>query len=82
MQILSSLELFAGAGGLATGIGEHGIHHHAFIEWNKDACATLQSNYDSDLILNNDVRKYRLFTIWFCGSCFWWPSMSTIFFGW
>lgn len=57
MLILNSLELFAGAGGLATGISEHKVRHRAFIEWNRDACATLQCNYDRNLILNTDIRS-------------------------
>lgn len=41
---MNSLELFAGAGGLAIGMGKAGFHHIAVIEWNKDACQTFQEN--------------------------------------
>lgn len=44
MAIISSVELFAGAGGLALGASLAGVSPKAVIEWNKDACATLKAN--------------------------------------
>ena len=40
--MLKSLEIFSGAGGLATGLQNLGVEHLAFVEWNKDACKTLR----------------------------------------
>jgi DNA (cytosine-5)-methyltransferase 1 len=54
---ITCLELFSGAGGLATGIGMCGAQHKGFIEWNSDACATLKFNYGNDLVRHIDVRK-------------------------
>ena len=58
MSNLSCLELFAGAGGLATGIHLSGVRHQAFIEWNKDACRTLAANYCPSLVHNTDIREF------------------------
>ncbi|MDZ4802105.1 MAG: DNA cytosine methyltransferase [Bryobacteraceae bacterium] len=41
---MHSVELFAGAGGLAIGMANAGFHHAAVIEWNPDACATFREN--------------------------------------
>lgn len=41
---ITSVELFAGAGGLALGASLAGIEHKIVIEWNKDACATIREN--------------------------------------
>ena len=35
---MHSVELFAGAGGLAIGMAKAGFHHAAVIEWNSNAC--------------------------------------------
>jgi len=56
--MLSSLELFSGAGGLAKGIENAGAKHMAFVEWNTDACKTLRYNYSEDLIHETDVRNF------------------------
>jgi DNA (cytosine-5)-methyltransferase 1 len=41
---MKSVELFAGAGGLAIGMAKAGFHHAAVIEWNADACETFREN--------------------------------------
>ncbi|MYM36592.1 DNA (cytosine-5-)-methyltransferase [Duganella sp. FT94W] len=41
---LASIELFAGAGGLALGFSEHGVAHRAVVEWNAHACNTIRHN--------------------------------------
>ncbi|MEL7359430.1 MAG: DNA cytosine methyltransferase [Cyanobacteria bacterium J06560_6] len=58
MSNISCLELFAGAGGLAKGLGLSGVQHNAFIEWNKSACQTLEYNYKRELIYNTDIREF------------------------
>ncbi|MBO5029888.1 MAG: DNA (cytosine-5-)-methyltransferase [Muribaculaceae bacterium] len=52
------LEIFSGAGGLATGIGLSGVNHLAFVEWNADACKTLRSNYGKIPVFEGDIRSY------------------------
>lgn len=52
------LEIFSGAGGLATGIGLAGINHTAFVEWNSDACKTLRKNYTDDIVFEGDIRSF------------------------
>lgn len=52
------LEIFSGAGGLATGIGLAGAQHTAFVEWNADACKTLRTNYNRELVFEGDIRSY------------------------
>jgi DNA (cytosine-5)-methyltransferase 1 len=41
---VKSVELFAGAGGLAMGASLAGFRHQAVIEWDRDACQTLREN--------------------------------------
>jgi DNA (cytosine-5)-methyltransferase 1 len=41
---LRSIELFAGAGGLALGSAYAGFRHEAVIEWDEDACNTITEN--------------------------------------
>ncbi len=41
---MKSLELFAGAGGLALGASLEGIHHAAVIEWDPDSCSNIRTN--------------------------------------
>ena len=41
---MRSVELFAGAGGLAIGMAKAGFRHAAVIEWDHDACETFREN--------------------------------------
>jgi DNA (cytosine-5)-methyltransferase 1 len=41
---MRSVELFAGAGGLAIGMANAGFHHAAVVEWDFDACETFREN--------------------------------------
>ncbi|MCK6512133.1 DNA cytosine methyltransferase [Myxococcota bacterium] len=56
---MSSLEIFSGAGGLATGIAQNNVKHHALVEWNKDACRTLMENFDPKIVHNVDIRDFE-----------------------
>jgi DNA (cytosine-5)-methyltransferase 1 len=62
---MQSVELFAGAGGLALGVSRAGFHPLAVVEWNDDACTTLRTNakrgvegMDSWPIHQKDVRSF------------------------
>ena len=54
---MKSIELFAGAGGLALGLEKAGFEHLALIEWDKAAAETLKNNRPSWKVLNEDVEK-------------------------
>lgn len=41
---MNSLELFAGAGGLALGMSGAGFAHKGILEWNRYACQTIRAN--------------------------------------
>ena len=41
---MRSVELFAGAGGLAIGMSNAGFRHAAVVEWDHDACETFREN--------------------------------------
>lgn len=56
--MINGIEIFSGAGGLATGLGLAGVNHKAFVEWNPDACKTLRENYDSSLVHEGDIRDF------------------------
>ncbi len=62
---LTSLELFAGGGGMALGTREAGFEHLALVEWNKNAAAILRHNaknnpewWDVNNVLEKDVRVW------------------------
>ena len=67
---MKSIELFAGAGGLALATANAKFHHEAVLEWNPNACATLRRNKADGLkqlrganvvegdISNFDFREY------------------------
>ena len=44
---MKSIELFAGAGGLALGVGLAGFKSLAVVEWDKWACDTIRENQRS-----------------------------------
>ncbi|WP_425217989.1 DNA (cytosine-5-)-methyltransferase [Tumidithrix helvetica] len=53
----SSIELFAGAGGLALGLEKAGFSAVALNEFDKDACDTLRSNRPHWNVIQNDVKN-------------------------
>jgi DNA (cytosine-5)-methyltransferase 1 len=65
MKQLLSLELFAGAGGLALGVHRAGFRHVALVEWKREARATLLINAGTEAepgikdwnIIQEDVRR-------------------------
>lgn len=54
---IKSIELFAGAGGLALGLEQAGFEHIGLIEWDKAAAETLMQNRPQWKVLNEDVEK-------------------------
>lgn len=62
--MLKSVELFAGAGGLALGLSQAGFHHQAVIELDTDACNTIRSNQERGFPL---VREWPVFQEDVCG---------------
>ncbi|HEY3454278.1 MAG TPA: DNA cytosine methyltransferase [Bryobacteraceae bacterium] len=55
---MRSVELFAGAGGLAIGMSNAGFHHAAVIEWDHDACETFRENQRHHL---KSVKQWPLY---------------------
>jgi DNA (cytosine-5)-methyltransferase 1 len=55
---MKSLELFSGAGGLATGLSLAGFDHLALVERNKHASATLRQNFEPDKIFYGDIKNF------------------------
>jgi len=63
---LRSVELFAGAGGLALGLDAAGVKHQAIVEWDHDACTTLRENRNNRVapichwpeVTQGDVRQF------------------------
>ena len=53
----SSIELFAGAGGLALGLEQAGFDHIGLVEFNKYAASTLKTNRPNWKVLCEDVRE-------------------------
>jgi DNA (cytosine-5)-methyltransferase 1 len=65
LATMKSIELFAGAGGLALGTAKAGMHHAAVLEWDGNACATLRRNQAMGVaelrgsqIIQGDVRDH------------------------
>ncbi|WP_417495613.1 DNA cytosine methyltransferase [Maricaulis sp.] len=57
---MKSIELFSGAGGLAHGLSNSGFDHAKFVEFNRDACASLRANFGDQLVHEGDVRDFDL----------------------
>lgn len=55
---MRSVELFAGAGGLALGVSKAGFNHEAVVELDHDACETIRANQRLGL---KHVRDWKLF---------------------
>lgn len=62
---MKSIELFAGAGGLALGTSAAGFRHVALLEWDRDACETLRFNAERHFgprskveVVEGDVRQF------------------------
>lgn len=55
--MLTTIELFAGAGGLALGIEKAGFHTLALNEFDADACATMRINRPYWNVIEGDVAK-------------------------
>lgn len=53
----TSIELFAGGGGLALGMSKAGFHHILLNEFNKDACDTLRCNRPDWNVLEGDIHE-------------------------
>lgn len=56
-QAPTSVELFAGAGGLALGLARAGFHHLLLNELDKHACATLRHNQPDWPVLEKNVEQ-------------------------
>jgi len=64
-KVLRSVELFAGAGGLALGTARAGFQHDAVLEWDADACNTIRKNLAKGFagcatwkVIEDDARVY------------------------
>lgn len=62
---MRSVELFAGAGGLAIGMANAGFRHSAVLEWNHEACETFRENQRHHMrlieewpLVEGDVREF------------------------
>ena len=51
----TTIELFAGAGGLALGVEKAGFKSLGLIEFDKDACDTLQKNRPEWRVICDDI---------------------------
>jgi DNA (cytosine-5)-methyltransferase 1 len=62
---MKSIELFAGAGGLALGSAKAGFEHDVVLDWDAYSCDTLRRNVNSKIryakdwrVVKCDVRRY------------------------
>lgn len=62
---MNSIELFAGAGGLAIGSAKAGFRHEVVMDWDHNACETIRRNQKRRLrrvrdweVVEGDVRRY------------------------
>lgn len=53
----TSIELFAGAGGLALGMHKAGLHHVLLNEFDKNACDTLRKNMPQWNVIQGDIHN-------------------------
>ena len=60
MNVMRSLEIFSGAGGLAKGLEMAGFEHAAFVEFNKHACLSLCRNFDDKNVYCGDIKNFDL----------------------
>jgi DNA (cytosine-5)-methyltransferase 1 len=60
---MKSLEIFSGTGGLAKGLEIAGFEHASFVEFNKDACASLRQNFDLNIVYEGDIINFDLTTL-------------------
>lgn len=66
-RTIESIELFAGAGGLALGFSSNDVQHRAVVEWNSHACNTLRNNKLQQVepishwpdVIEGDVRDFN-----------------------
>ena len=63
MSLIKTIELFAGAGGLALGLERAHFEPIALIEIDKDAAATLKLNRPKWNVLNEDIAKISTFDL-------------------
>lgn len=57
IQKFNSIELFAGAGGLAIGLERAGFNAIGLNEFDKDACKTLRTNRPNWNVIEGDVKN-------------------------
>lgn len=57
-ETLKTVELFAGAGGLAIGMAKAGFDHHTVVEWDSNAVDTLRRNQTDGVWPARDWRIY------------------------
>jgi len=66
-RTLESIELFAGAGGLALGFSGNAVDHRAVVEWNTHACNTIRLNKQKKIepvshwpdVTEGDVKHFK-----------------------
>lgn len=56
---MRSVELFAGAGGLALGLSLAGFRHEAVVEYDDEACRTIETNQSAETLGVRDWPLYR-----------------------
>lgn len=56
MKSIKSIELFAGAGGLALATADAGFDHVALLEWDRNACDTIRRNLAAGVARVRDCR--------------------------
>jgi DNA (cytosine-5)-methyltransferase 1 len=66
VNMIRSIELFSGAGGLALGLHKAGFSPTALLEWDKNSCASINANIDTGFdgianwkVVQSDVRLVK-----------------------